>query len=200
MLKSLLLPLMFLTLGFSSPPVAEDEPRHGSRRAAVPAAATSVPAVPAPPRPRRMRSFLLIVAALLLGALGGMSFSYHLLSSIIESSDIIIDDLRDQTAQSRKQDARNLNATARYQRQIEENEAQIESYRAEIAAYQRLVEDLRTQLSDLARAAHQNPAAPARPTRAPRTKRTAPAKTGTCVMGAQNSAADLTRCVEQFNR
>lgn len=180
-----------------APPEEEDDHRHGSRRATFhdePAAAAAAPA-----KPRRLRSFLLVVAALLSGGLAGMEFSYSALSRIIDTQDMLIEDLRDGIGRLQKQDARNINAAARYQQKLEEEDMKLKEYRQQVADYEAQIEELRAQV----RAASPPPRVPA--TRqavgsASRYQRPAPEKTGKCVMGTANAAADLTRCVEQFNR
>lgn len=181
-----------------APPEEAEDPRHGRRRPAVHADETAA-AAPVPTKPWRLRSFLLLVASLLLGGLAGMQFSYSALSRIIDSQDLLIEDLRDGIGRLQKQDARNLNTAARYQQKHDEDDMKLKEYRQQVADYEAQIEELQAQV----RAASPPPPVPA--TRqavgaASRYRQPAPEKTGNCVMGTATAAADLARCVEQFNR
>lgn len=181
-----------------APPTEAEDPWHGGKKAAARDDDTP-PTAASLQKPHRLRSFLLVVATLLAGGLLGMEFSYSALSKIIRSQDLLIDDLRDEMAQYRKQETRNLNAAARYQKKIEENDMEIEGYQQEIAAYQKQLEELRAQLSAASASTRPNPVQ-THGGGATRYKRPTRDKTGTCVMGGADSAASLAQCVEQFNR
>lgn len=182
-----------------APPLEDEEPRRGARRGAS-HDADGAAADRAPPKSRRMRNALLIVAALLASGIAGMDFSYRILARIIDSNDMVIDDLRDEIAKFQKQEVRNLNAAAKYRQQIEDGEAALAGQREEIADYRNQIADLRVQLSALTGAAKATAAGRAYAAPVQRPTRRAPDKTGSCVTGTQNAAANLARCVEQFNR
>lgn len=173
--------------------------RSDSRDAAVPEAALVVL-----PRPRRLSYFLIFAVALMIGAVSGAAFSYRLLAKMVESNATIIEYLRDEVAGLEKQDAINMKERAKHQRVIQEYDKEIAGYREEIEGYKTQVDELQSQLSAI-KTPRQEPAASASDVRggaatAMPGKRSLPQKTGTCTTGAANTAADLARCVAEFNR
>ncbi|MGE5468769.1 MAG: hypothetical protein ACM3Y9_15210 [Ignavibacteria bacterium] len=178
-------------------PPAEEDDRHFGRHAA-PAPAAAAPAVPAPHN--RLRGFLIVVALLLAAAFGGMLFSYSLFSRVIETNDVVIDDLRDQLAQMEKADARNLSIQAKDQIHLAEQRKTLREYQAKIAEYEDQATQLRQQIAALTPPPPRREPAVATAGGRRSAVRTAPQKTGNCVASGTNAAADLTRCVETFNR
>lgn len=188
-----------------APPVDAEAADHGGRRrspAHGAAAGDAAPAAVAAPVPGRLRSFLLHVAFLLVGTIAGMTFSYRILSQVIDANDIIVDYLRDQIAQMTKEEARNLNARAKLQLQVAENNKEIREFRVVIDEYKDLVEDLRQQLSELKAVRAGTPARTIAPyaTSPAKSKPSGQTKLGTCVMGSGSTAASLANCVDEFNR
>lgn len=180
-------------------PPAEDDDRHGGRRAAQ---AEAVPAA-APPAAGhgRRRGFLIIVALLLAAGFAGMMFSYSLLSRTLESDDMIIDDLRDQLSQMDKEDARKLSIQAKDQNQLAEQRKTIREREAKLQEYEDQLAQLRQQVATLTAPPPRADTVVAAGSRQTRTaRRTAPQKTGNCVASGSTAAADLARCVENFNR
>lgn len=182
------------------PPVEADDWR-GGRRAAH--AAEPGPAVAADVGKRhRLRGFLIVVALLLAAGVGGMLFSYALLSRALGSDDLIIDDLRDQLAQMEKAEARNLSIQAREQNQVAEDRKTIREQQAKLQDYEEQLAQLRQQVATLTAPppAQQDTVVTAGSRQVRAARRTAPQKTGNCVAAGGNAAADLARCVENFNK
>lgn len=166
----------------------------------------------APTKPRRLRSFLFIVLALVVGALSGMWFSYDQLSKTLSADNAIIGYMQDEIHQLEKSEKRNLNARAKLQEQVDAITAELKENRAEIRDYQDQIEAYKIQNDNLTRQlnAHNDTSGrySSSPLRRPvpdyaarrPTTRQAPEKTGNCVTGGASTAADLARCVEEFNR
>lgn len=178
------------------PPADPADARRGSRHGAAEHGALTLDGAGAA-KPGRLRGVLIVLALLLATAFVSVIFSYGLLSRSIKADALIIDDLRDQVAQMEKVDARSVAIQAKSQQQIAENKKAMREYEAAIQGYEEQVAQLRQRL-DAATPKPRKEAA--RPVAARRNARTAPEKTGNCVMDAANAAADLTRCVEEFNR
>lgn len=177
------------------PPPEEEDDRRGGRHDAPPA--TPTPAVDAS-KHHRLRGFLIIVAMLLTAAVSGMIFSYSLLSRAIKADNLIIDDLRDQLAQMEKADARNLSIQAREQNRIAEDRKALRESQAKMSDYEDQMAALRAQVAALTPPPPRHDAVvTAGPRRPPRP---APQKTGNCVANGGNAAADLSRCVDSFNK
>jgi hypothetical protein len=182
------------------PAAAED--MRGSRKSSAPRGgeALTLGGVDAA-KPRGWRGFLIVLALLLTSGIAGMTFSYHLLSRAIKSDAMLIDDLRDQVAQMEKVESRSVNIQARNQQQVAESNKALRECQAAMQGYEDQAVELRKQVSALTPSPLPKPSsrsATARPAAAP--QRTAPEKTGNCVMGTSNAVADLTRCVENYNR
>jgi hypothetical protein len=178
------------------PPPEEDE-RRGGRQA--PRDAAPAPAIDAG-KHHRLRGFLIIVAMLLATGAAGMVFSYALLNRAIESDDLIIDDLRDQLAQMEKADARNIAIQAKEQNLIAEDRKTLREYQAKISDYEEQVSQLRGQVAALTPPPRRDAVATAGSRQMRSAQRPAPQKTGNCVANGSNAAADLSRCVERFNK
>jgi len=196
-----------------APPVEEEEdPRGRGRQAPTRArAAAEVPAVPAAAKPNHFRNFLFMVLALTIGGLFGMTFSYLLLSKTLGDDAAIIDYMQDEIRNLEKAEKRNLNARAKLQeqtdesvREAKESRAQIRDYQDQVEAYKGQIDNLNRQLNALNDAGRRysssqpgrssfgaTPGRPASP---------AAEKTGNCVTGGGHTAADLARCVDDFNR
>ncbi len=180
------------------PPAEEDDRRGGRRGAQAEAAPAAAP--PAPAR-GRLRGFLIVVALLLAAGFAGMSFSYALLRKTLESDGVIIDDLRDQLSQMEKDDARKLSIQARDQNQLAEQRKTIREHEAKLQEYEDQLAQLRQQVAALtAPPPRPDAAATAGSRQARAALRAAPQKTGNCVATGSTAAADLARCVENFNR
>lgn len=180
-------------------PPAEEDDRHRGRRP-EPEAPPAAAAAEAGTR-HRLRGFLIMVALLLAAALGGTWFSYSLLSKALESDDLIIDDLRDQVSNLEKADARNLSIQAKEQMQLAEDRKAIREYEAKIGDYEAQVSQLRQQVAALTPPPARREAVVSAGSRQVRSgQRAAPQKTGNCVASGSNAAADLSRCVENFNK
>lgn len=183
---------------------ADDEDVRGSRKSAAlrgREALTLGSGVTA--EPRRWRSFLIVLALLLASGIAGMTFSYQLLSRAIKSDAVLIDDLRDQVAQMDKVESRSVNIQAKNQQQVAESNKALRECQATMQGYEEQAVELRKQVSALTPSPPQKPSArsaTARSAAAAAPQRGAPEKTGNCVMGASNAVADLTRCVEDYNR
>ncbi|HEX8987979.1 MAG TPA: hypothetical protein VF816_08460 [Rhodocyclaceae bacterium] len=186
-----------------APPEDEDD-RHGRRGAEAAAAPAAVPAE-GMARHGRRRGFLIVVALLLATGIGGMLFSYALFSRMLETDDLVIDDLRDQMEQMQKADARNLAIQAKDQQQIAEQKKTLREYAVKVQDYEDQVAELRKKIVALTPPPPPPPKreplageAPSRPWRTPRPS--PPQKTGKCNAGGKDAAGDVARCVEEFNR
>lgn len=149
---------------------------------------------------RHLSRILVFLLALLIGGISGMTYSYTLLSRSINSKEAVIDYLRDEIAQLEKEGKRNVNEMAKYQKKINENDKEILGYQDEIEDYKKQAEELRSQLSAVKGDQRSTLAQDGRGAMAATGKRPAREKTGTCVMGSTNTSANLTHCVEEFNR
>jgi hypothetical protein len=192
--------------GRIAPPDEEDDDRRGGRRPAKaeePAPAAPVDAA----KHHRRRGFLIVVALLLAAGVGGMFFSYALFSKLIESDDLIIDDLRDQVAQMEKAEARSLSLQAKDQNQLAEDRKTIREQQAKLDEYEAQLTQLRQRMATFTppppQAQVQPPAqhdtvvnSGSRQIRVGRR----PQKTGKCDAGSGSAAADIARCVDTFNK
>ncbi|HLP24564.1 MAG TPA: hypothetical protein VK477_02720 [Acidobacteriota bacterium] len=176
------------------PPPEDDDwrggRRHGGTEPAHPADVTAAPH-------HGFRRFLVVFALLLAAGIGGMMFSYTLLSQAIESDELVIDDLRDQLEQMHKNDARNISIQAKDQVRIAEQKKTIREYEAKLDEYEGEIAQLRQQVAAMTPRRAPVPVA-ATPYRAP--PRAAPQKTGKCTASGSSAAADIARCLEDFNR
>lgn len=122
-----------------------------------------------------------------------MLFSYKGLSRIVETQELMIDDLRDQIVQLEKEEARGLSTRLRYQKEANELEKELRAAREEISEYKERIEEMEARLAALK--------PPERPvaSRGSHLVRSAPRKTGTCAMDSANPAA-LAECIERYNR
>lgn len=185
--------------------VEEEDPRGGGRRRSR-GRDEEAPAPVAAPKHGRLRSFLLWLAALLAVGIGGMLFSYQLLSKAIDSNEVIIDYLRDEVVRLEREDRRSANAKARYLETIAEHERKIGEHEEAMNDCRAQAEELRKQLA--AETALREPVySGGVRTRlggssgiGARSGRTTPEKTANCVTGSANAAANLARCVDEFNR
>jgi hypothetical protein len=176
----------------------EEDDRHGGRSRGASHVAT---ASEAPPPPRSgLRRFLLVVGLMAATGAGASFYSYRLLEKSIETDKLVMDDLRDQLAQMELADKRNLTIQAKDQQLLAEHRKTIREREAKIEEYEDQLAQLREKIAALT-PPPPRPAAVA-PTRAPvaAMRRPAPQKTGKCVASGSNAAADLARCVEEFNR
>ncbi|MBI4986966.1 MAG: hypothetical protein HZC24_16880 [Rhodocyclales bacterium] len=190
------------------PADAEEDRRDNRHRARSVVAETAA----APARPSRLRGMLFLLLALIGGAFAGMVFSFGLLSKIIDSKDLVIDDMQEEIKQLNKEERHSLNVRAKLQERVDEGARKLGEYQAAIEDCRSRADDLKGKLDALnqqlnaqavdARRSGQ-PSAPRRAAgissrNAPQVK--PPEKTGTCVTGTTDAAANLTRCVQDFNR
>jgi hypothetical protein len=157
------------------------------------------PAAVATPKPSRLRRFAIVAVLLSCAGALGMAFSYKLLSKSLRTSDAVVETLRDEIAQLEKESARLLQEKSKYQKQVYEHEKEIRVLRQEVDASRAETEELHGQVSALKSS---RGGAPAQGTAvaANSGKQQAPQKAGTCTAGGANAAANLGRCVEEFNR
>lgn len=179
------------------PTEAEDD-RRGGRGHRAEIAAEPVTDGEAGAKHGRLRGFLLVVALLLAAGFGGMLFSYSLFSRTIDADDLVIDDLRDQLAQMQKADARNISIQAKDQRQIAEQKKALRESAVKAAEYEEQIAQLRRQVAALTPPPPKREAAVT--TAGPRLQRLPPQKTGRCKADGRDAAADVARCIEEFNR
>lgn len=176
-----------------APPVVEEAQRGRAGRSPARDAEEPPAVVAQPAHPGHLHAFLVFVLAMAIGAVGGMLFSYKGLSHIVETQELMIEDLRDQITQLEKEEARGLTARLRYQKEANELEKELRAAREEIQEYRERIEEMEARLAALK--------PPERPVAAARSQsaRTAPQKTGTCAMDSANPAA-LADCIERYNR
>lgn len=162
--------------------------------------------VTAPQKSSRLVYVFAFTLILVVGAISGAAYSYHLLSKTIASHSTTVERLRDELAEMKKEEALNLKELANRQRTISAYDKGIIRYLKEIDDYKAESEELHRQLSaarSTATAARTSPAsrngrssqtavAPSQQARTPRA--------GTCVTDPANIAASLEKCVEEFNR
>jgi hypothetical protein len=146
----------------------------------------------------RLRGFLIVAALLLAAGFGGMLFSYSLFSRTIDADDLVIDDLRDQLAQMQKADARNISIQAKDQRQIADQKRALRESAVKAEEYEEQIAQLRRQVAALTPPPPKREAAVT--TAGPRLQRLPPQKTGRCKADGRDAAADVARCIEEFNR
>ncbi len=177
-----------------APPVEESEQR--GRRGRPPAhGMEEAPDAAAPPaHSGHLHAVLVFVLAMAIGAVGGMLFSYKGLSRIVETQEMMIDDLREQITQLEKEEARGLTARLRYQKEANELEKELRAAREEILAYEERIAEMEARLAAL-----KPPERPGAALRGGHLARPAPQKTGTCAMDSANPAA-LADCIERYNR
>jgi hypothetical protein len=168
-------------------------PRGDRRDAAV---ASEAP----PPRRSGLRRFLIVLGLMAATGAGGGFYSYRLLERAIETDNVVMDDLRDQLAQMELADKRNLTIQAKDQQLLAEHRKTIREREAKIEEYEEQLAQLREKIAALT-PPPPRPAAVA-PARVPAAamRRPAPQKTGKCIASGSTAAADLARCVEEFNR
>ena len=108
----------------------------------------------------------------------------------------------DELAQMKKQAARDL-------RQIEKSRQMVRDYDKTVVGYLKEIEDSRAQVEELRRRLDavkgvrgESPSQTGRgsPPVAAAAKRAIPRKSGTCTMDSAQDAANLARCIEEFNR
>jgi hypothetical protein len=185
------------------------EHEESSRKSAKTSpSAVNVQTAPAAAVPRQ-KSFLhralILLFCLVLGAGGGTLVSYRLFSTTLASHGAVIDQMQDEIDQSKKQEALNLNAKIKYQREMNEYrktliEAQQEvgDLKGQVKDYKGQVEQLTNQLAatkkverPAAKAGHATLPAPVKPI--------VTQKTGNCVTGTTNAIENLTNCIDKFN-
>jgi hypothetical protein len=155
-----------------------------------------------PPKPKRLVRFLVLMLVLIAGTLAGAALSYRLLSKAITSNSVIIENLRDEVAQMKKQESRDLRQIDRNQQTIRDYDKDIIGYLKEIENSKAEVEDLRSQLSAIKNVRRDSASQAGRgsPGKAATAKPALPLKTGTCTIDAGKDAASLAHCIEEFNR
>lgn len=160
----------------------------------------------APPRPKRLVYVLAFTLTLIVGAAAGGAYSYRMLSKAIDSNSMVVEKLRDELADLKKQDSLSRKELANRQRTIDTYDKGIVRYLKEIEEYKTETAELRNQLSAARSTASttrkalssregrssQASAAAGQPARSP--------KAGTCIADPANIAASLGKCVEEFNR
>lgn len=178
----------------------EEEVAEGGRKRTVRESHAEPAAVVAAPKASRLPRFA--VALLVLFGVGGlgMAFSYKLLSQSLRTNEAVVEALRDEIARLEKDGTRLLNDKAKYQKQVYEREKEIRALEQEVEDYRGETEGLRSQVNAM-KATRGGPLAQANPANvAVAGRRPAPQKTGTCTTGGANAAANLARCVDEFNR
>lgn len=145
----------------------------------------------------RRRGFLIVMALLLAAGFGGMLFSYSLFKRAIDADDLVIDDLRDQLAQMQKADARNLSIQAKDQQQIAEQKRTLHENAVKAQDYEEQIAQLHRQVVALTPPPKREAAVTGAGSRL---LRLPPQKTGKCTADGRDAAADVARCIEEFNR
>ena len=177
---------------------AEDSGEHGRRK---PSTADAQPAIEtsAPPRKTLLHRFLVVVMCLLIGGVTGMLISYRGFSKQIDSQLKQIDYLQDENRLAARNEARNLDAKTKLQREISDYRAYLNEIQQESADYKRQIAELKARLAP--------PPSPTRPAAkggtatAPATARPRlPQKTGTCVTNTENPSGNVLDCISKFNR
>lgn len=175
-----------------APPEEEEDWRGGRKRSG--AGTETLGNLTPAPRGGGFRRFLIVVALLLAMGIGAMWFSYSLLSHTLDSDQIVIDDLREQLALMEKADKKNVSIQAKDQQQLAEYKKTIREYEAKLDEYEDQIAQLRQKVAP--QPARRAPAAIV-PYRAPSA---APPKSGKCTATGGTAAADVARCIEEFNR
>jgi Tfp pilus assembly protein PilN len=158
----------------------------------------------------RQKSFLhralIVLLSLLLGGGVGALVSYRIFSATIASHAAAIDQMQDEIDQSKKQEALNLNAKIRYQKEMNENRKALVEAQQEIEALKDKIEDDKRQVEELTKQLAatkkiERPPAKAGHAASPATaKRMAPQKSADCVTGTTNLTENLANCIDKFNR
>lgn len=181
------------------PPVEEEEPRRRKPAALQVEDAPAAPAVGAADRHSHVRSTLVFILALVLGAVGGTLLAYRGLARIVEGQESMIDYQREQISLMEKESDRNLAAKARYQKEFYEQEKTVRALREETLEQKERIGELESQLTAL-KAADRSPPQPRGVPAVQGRNAQVPQKTGTCAMTSGKSAASLANCIDQFNR
>lgn len=187
-----------------TPSSDEDDSDRGKGRSRPHSGNAATPEVIAPQKPRRLVYVLVFVLALITGAISGAAYSYHLLSKTITSNSVIVERLREELADMKKQEALNLKELANRQQTISAYDKGIVRFLKEIEDYKAEGEDLRSQLiaaKSATKVARKGAASSdSRGSPATTTQQARPRKPETCVMDPANVAASLEKCVGEFNR
>jgi TolA-binding protein len=181
----------------------EEDDRHGRRpgRQPAPEAHEEAPAPSAAAAPHhRLRTFLLIVGLMAASAAIAGFLAYRVFARMMESDSVLIDDLRDQIVQLEKADRQNVSRQAKDQQQLAELRKTLREKEVQIQENEDEISALKEKVAALAAAAKPAPTiTSSRVTRAPVVTPQS-ARGGNCVASGPNAAADLARCVQNFNR
>jgi hypothetical protein len=156
----------------------------------------------APPKPRRLAQFFIFLMFLVIGTIAGAAFSYRLLAKAINTKDVTIENLRDELAETKKQESLNLKQIDQSQQMIRDYDKSAAGYLKELEDSRAQVEELRSQLNAVKNVRREAASQPVRSSPRPTAAagRAAPQKAGTCTMDSAKDAANLARCIEEFNR
>lgn len=144
-----------------------------------------------------LHSTLVVLMCLLIGGVAGMLFSYRGFSKLLDSREAMIESMQDEIAQAKKEEALDLDAKAKYQRDLGEYRKQLRESQYAVEEYRSRVENLNSQLIAMQRA---NQPASRDGRAAPAARQALPQKSGTCVTGTTNLTGKLADCIDKFNR
>lgn len=140
---------------------------------------------------------LIVLMCLLIGGSAGGLVAYRGFARALESDSAMVERLQEDLAESRKDEVRSYNAKAKYQKEVLEYRKALRETELELHSAKTRVEELNRQLQALKPESRNKPAAAAG--RSTAAKPPVPPKTGTCVAGAANTAAELQECLKKFN-
>jgi hypothetical protein len=174
----------------------------GGRKAHPDSSDVAAPQVVAAPKRSRLIRFFIFTLVLMTGTIGGAAISYRLLSKAINSSDVTIENLRDELAEMKKQGSLNLKQITEGQQMIRDYDKSATGYLKELEDSKAQVAELRSQLDAVKNARRDSASQSSRssPVATATAKRAASQKTGTCTMDSAKDAANLAHCIEEFNR
>jgi hypothetical protein len=185
---------------FTVPAEDEDSSGQGGKRSQSAADQPPVVVAGAPGQKTLLHRALIVLLCLLLGGVGGALFSYRGLAKMLATRGAAIEQLQEEIDLSKKEEARSLNLTARYQKENSEYRQQSREAQREVENYKSRIEELGKELTAMKRVEAPAPrGARVAPAAAP-AKPSAPQKSGNCVVGTANPSGNLTDCIEKFNR
>jgi hypothetical protein len=170
--------------------------RHDRKRIGRLEPATEEEAMPK--KPSRLRSFLLLLAAMLIVTGIGGFVAYRILESRLAEHDAIVEGMREELDATRKENARQIDLMAKFRKESGEAKKEMRDARREaddccgrIDACRKRVDELEGQLT---RAQRHGARSGSGGVTQPRQK------TGSCTIDASNPNATLKECIEKFNK
>lgn len=157
----------------------------------------------APVQKTLLHRALIVLMCLLIGGSAGGLFAYRGFSRALESHSAMVERLQEDLAESRKDETRSYNAKAKFQKEVLEYRKTQRETELELQTAKARIEELNRQLQGQKSDSRSKPAAaPAtsRPAAAPAAPKAPVARrSGTCIAGTANTAAELKECLEKFN-